>query len=465
MIGQSEILYVLDKSLKAGADFAELFFEDKSELNIRRENGTIRGITQATLHGVGLYLLSGTASAYCFTSDTSVSAISGLLEKAKDILRTGIRETPAVRSLSPVNALNPCPVKVYPSSIPHAQKVRVLAEVEKATFSASRDVKHVLAEYFDTEQGILVVNTEGVWAEDRRVFSRLRLTPTLVNEKGTSSRWKDFVRPMGFEAFADGRYVLFAQKLVKDIRDNMFADEAPGGYLPVVFEAGQSGVFFHEACGHQLEAQSVADGSSVFVGRLGEKVASERVTLIDDGSYPGLYGSAAIDDEGMPCRPNVLIENGILRSYLVDHLGSRKLNVSRTASGRRQGYWFAPAARMSNTYLAPGTDDEEEMIRTLGEGLFVTQLGGGTGGPEFTVMAQQAYLIKNGQIDREVKGAMLVGKGAEALLKIDRVGRSLKLDEDGGGFCGGASGLCPTTAFQPRVRVMGMIVGGKGKKL
>lgn len=391
-----------------------------------------------------------------------MSSLMHGVDKAGELLGACKKQEIDKIVFTPVKASNPCPVQIYPSTVSHKEKIRLLEETDKASSDESENVKHVSVDYFDTDQRVTIANTDGEWAEDRRVTSRIRFAPTLVNEMGTMSRWSDYVKPMGFEAFDEPLYIDFARRLVRDIRDSMYADEAPSGYFPVVLDAGACGTFFHEACGHQLESQSVASGNSIFVGKIGQQIGSEKLTVIDDGRYPGLYGSAAIDDEGMPRQRNVLIENGILKSFLVDRLGSRKLNVPRTGSGRRQGYAYAPAARMSNTYLDAGPDDDDEMIKSLPEGLFVTELGGGTGGSEFTLMANKAYLIKNGKIERQVKGAMLTGKGAETLFKIDRVGKTLKTD-DGGGFCGGASGLCPTTAFQPRIRVMGMVVGGKGQ--
>jgi TldD protein len=185
------------------------------------------------------------------------------------------------------------------------------------------------------------------------------------------------------------------------------------------------------------------------------------VTLIDDGSLSGLYGSSMFDDEGKPRQKNVLIENGVLTSFMADRLGAKRIGCPRTASGRRQGYSYAPRSRMSNTYLAAGNDDPDEMIRSMPEGLFVTEIGGGTGGEEFTLLASKAYWVKNGQIDHQVKGAILLGRGDETMLNIDRVG-NVMVQEDGGSFCGADSGLVCTTTSGARMRVTGMVVGGKG---
>jgi TldD protein len=253
--------------------------------------------------------------------------------------------------------------------------------------------------------------------------------------------------------------------VIRDMEGSLSAREAPSSRIPVILEGGScTGTFFHEACGHQLETTELLRGG-MFWDRRGEKIATEKVTLIDDGTMSSMYGSSRFDDEGMPRQKNVLIEKGILRSFLVDRLGGVRLNLPRSGSGRRQDYAHAPGARMSNTYLAPGTDDDDEIIRDTKEGLYVTALGGGTGGREFSLMATVAYWIKNGKIDHRVKGAMLLGRGDETMKKIDRVGKTFVTEENGGSFCGAESGFCATTTSGPRMRISEMVVGGKGGAL
>lgn len=230
--------------------------------------------------------------------------------------------------------------------------------------------------------------------------------------------------------------------------------------MPVVMEAG-CGTLWHEACGHMLESAAIYDQTSPFAGRIGEKIASDKITLIDDGSIPGLYGSTAIDDEGHPTQKNVLIEKGVLKGYLTDRLGARRLGLPRSGSGRRQSYTFAPASRMNNTYLDAGQDDEEEMIRTVDHGLYVKRLGGGNSGRSFSIAVAEGYLIEKGEITQRVKGLTLTGSGEEIMRSIDRVGRVNQYEESGS-YCGASSGLVPVTAFQPRIRIAQMNVGGEG---
>lgn len=450
---------VLSYALEHGADFAELFAEDKDELNIKYGNGVVQGVAQAALSGAGIYLISGTRSIYVYLTDRREQALLDAAGAACGLLAAeggGTRQP-----FSRLEVLDPCPTAVYPSAVQHGEKIRLLEEADRAGRSASRFVAALDLAFIDTDQRVLIANTEGTWAEDRRVTSRIRLLPTLQNGMESVGRFSDFTRPQGFEAFRGSRYLEFTQERIQALQDELFADEAPSAFVPVVLEGGGcSGTFFHEACGHQLEASGMTD-ASLFCHKLGQQIASDKVTLIDDGTLSGQYGSSRFDDEGMPRQRTVLIENGVLRSFLADRLGALRLGVPRTASGRRQGYGYAPCSRMSNTFLAPGTDDPGEMIRSIPEGLFVTEIGGGTGGDEFTLMAQRAFWIKNGQIDRQVKGAMLLGRGDETMLQIDRVGNRLVYEENGS-FCGADSGLVCTTTSGARMRVTGMVVGGKG---
>jgi len=475
MLKPKDVQCVLERALSKGADFAELFFEDKDELNIKY-NRSVTGIAQLKLAGAGFYVIRGKKSVYVYTNELVMPAMMQLVDTATELLAMGGSLPQDVRgtskdsgggpiTFSPLDVEEPCPVVRYPGTVAHSEKIRILEEADKKARSVTPNLKDIQLDFFDTDQRVLIANSEGVWAEDRRVTSRIRFVPTISNSYGSIGYFSDSAYPAGVEAFQDGSYLTRIEKVIEDMEASLSADEAPSGRMTVILEGGDcTGTFFPEACGHQFETNTLRRGG-LFWDKRGQKVASHKVTLIDDGTVPCLYGSSKFDDEGMPRQKNILIKDGILVGFLADRLGSLALGVPRTGSGRRQGYANAPAARMSNTYLAPGTDDEDEMIRSTDLGLFVTRLGGGSGGEEFTIMAQTAFLIENGQIVKRVRGAMLVGRGDETMLKIDRVGKVLKWDEAGGAFCGGASGFCPTTTSGPRIRIQEMVVGGKGGAL
>ena len=459
MMDPNIVRSVLAYALEHGAEFAELFVEDKEELSIKYNSGIVQGIAQARLNGAGIYLISGTQSTYVYLNDLTEAGLLRSADTACQLLAA--KNKGIVMPFRPITVANPCPVITAPGTVAHADKIRLLQKADAAGRGVTSLLTNLNLAYTDTDQRVLIANSEGDWAEDRRVTSRLRLIPTLQNGMETVSHFSEFTRAQGFEAFKGENYLDFAQERIRSMEGELFAAEAPSGFVPVVFEGGGcTGTFFHEACGHQLEATGLTE-HSIFRHKMGQKIASDKVTLIDDGSLPGLYGSSMFDDEGMPRQKNVLIENGVLTSFLADRLGAKRIGCPRTASGRRQGYGYAPRSRMSNTYLAAGNDDPDEMIRSMPEGLFVTEIGGGTGGDEFTLLASKAYWVKNGQIDHQVKGAILLGRGDETMLNIDRVG-NVMVQEDGGSFCGADSGLVCTTTSGARMRVTGMVVGGKG---
>jgi len=241
----------------------------------------------------------------------------------------------------------------------------------------------------------------------------------------------------------------------------LHADACPAGVMPVVIDGGFGGVIFHEACGHSLEAAAVAFGNSEFAGKLGQQIASPIVTAVDDGTMPNEWGSSNIDDEGVPTTRLTLIENGVLKNYMIDRLNGRRMNMPSTGSGRRQDYTLAPTSRMRNTFIAPGEHDEGEIIASCGDGLYAKSMGGGSVNPvtgEFNFAVDEGYLIRGGRIDRPVRGATLIGKGAEILKKIDRVGKNMWMAQ---GMCGASSGSIPTNVGQPMIRVTDITVGGR----
>ena len=463
MLSDEHLQYILDSALKHGADFAELYLEDKEDMSVDY-NGAVSAVSNMRIYGAGVYLIAGTRGVYVYTNDLSESSLMDAVRRGAELLSLsdGRGSCPPFSELS---LTNPCPVRLYPGETACADKIRLLAEADRAAHALTPDLAAIKLTCYDRDQRVRILNTEGLVTEDRRVTTRMRFIPVITNEHGTASRFTEFCSAAGYESYQTGAHLKRLELTIRDLAASLTAREAPSARVPVILEGGEcTGTFFHEACGHQLETTELLQGG-MFFDKRGEQVASDKVTLIDDGTVPGLYGSSRIDDEGMPRQKNVLIENGILKGFMADRLGALKLKLPRTGSGRRQDYAHAPGARMSNTYLAAGSDDEAQMIRDTEEGLFVTKLGGGTGGREFTILADTAYWIRHGEILCRVKGAMLSGRGNETMKKIDRVGKTFVTDETGGAFCGADSGFCPTTTSGPRMRISEMVVGGKGGKL
>lgn len=458
MVTKIEMQAILQRALNRGGDFAEIFFEDRDDTNIRSVDGCANGARTKHIFGAGIFLLSGVRSVYVSSNNTSYPSLLALAERAGELLQEHPQKPTEARELCETDFPNPNRVLEYPCSVSCEEKTRVVLEAAKAMANAGPALLRRELDYFDTDRRIVVANSEGLLTRDRRITSRLRAGVTCGDGRGSFYHWEEFNRPQGFEAFRESDdFLKFAGGLVRRTENMRTAQTMKPGVMPVVLAAGACGTLWHECCGHALEATAISARSSLFVDLLGSRVASEKVTLIDDGTLPGYYGTDAIDDEGHQRRKNILIDRGILKSYMCDRLHGRMIGCESTGNGRRQDYTFAPVARMTNTYLAAGTDSEEETIRSVPYGLFVQSLGGGFGGMQFSIEVTEGFLIRNGQLGPQVKGIMLTGSGAQVMKKIDRVcGR---VGFDSGSFCGAASGLVPVTATQPMVRISEMALG------
>ena len=458
MLSQEEIRLVLSEAVRTGGDFAELFWEDKEEHDIDYSGGKVGRATTVRTVGVGIYLLRGEKSVYVCTNDLRLPSLLEQARRAAELLDSGTGSL-QIPSFVSRQIASPNPVEISPADVDNARKIELLRNTS-GSLSGYTGLRSMDIGYSDKDQRVMIANTEGLFTQDRRTACRLRLKATMEGKDGRLlSRWADYVCPSGFEAFRDtDATTAFAKNFLERIATSLKAEPIRSCTVPVVLDAGSCGTFWHECCGHPLESIAIASGSSEFCGQLGKKVASDKVTLLDDGTIPGMYGSEAVDDEGTPTRRNVLIENGVLKGYLCDRMGGRRLGMQSTGNGRKQDYTYAPTSRMTNTFLAPGTDNEEEMIRDIDRGLFVTGCGGGSGGREFSIEITEGWWIENGRLVHPVSGLTLNGRGMEVIKLVDRVGS--RLAPDFGGFCGASSGLVPTTAFQPRIRVSAMAIGG-----
>ena len=389
---------------------------------------------------------------------------SGLL-RAAERAAAAVTDTPV--SVGDIRLAERAHADIHPVKTPFltvdAQKrAGVLRAVDKAARDVSASIVQVSAGLLSREQHVLIANSEGLYTGDTRVYTCLLCSAVASDGKENQTGTRNPGALMGFELF-DTRVnpEEAGRDAAKSALMMLTAPYCAAGEMPVVIAGGFGGVIFHEACGHALEATSVAPGTSVFAGKLGQQIAAPCVTAIDDGTMPNEWGSENIDDEGTPTTKLVLIENGILRNYMVDRLNGRKMGMAPTGSGRRESYAYAPTSRMRNTFIAPGKDDDDEMIRTMGDGLYAAQMGGGSVNPatgEFNFAVQEGYLVRDGKIVSPVRGASLIGKGNQILMRIDRVGKHMTM---GQGMCGSLSGSVPTNVGQPTIRVSSLTVGGK----
>ena len=460
MINSSIISAVLYEALKTGGDFSELYLEDTEQNTISVIDGKVTNAGYQRKVGAGVRVLKGTRSAYAYcTGLNEESLLSAARAAAAAIKGTREFETKAIS----VDRIGRSCAKLPFSEINNQKRIELLKRGTDAAKAYSTEITQVAVNYMDCDRRTWVYTSEGVRAEDHRPRTRLALQ-AVASTNGEAQTGS--IRPgygMGFEAYSERVDMEEVGRQSAEIAVTMLhAPECPSKVVPVVIEGGFGGVIVHESCGHSLESYNVGRGNSVFCDMLGKQIASGIVTVVDDGTMTGEWGSMNYDDEGNPAQRNVLIENGILKSYLVDTIGSRQLNLPVTGSARRQDYTFAPAARMTNTFIADGNDDEEEMISSMAEGLYAVRMGGGSVNPlsgSFNFAVLEGYWVRNGKIVSPVRGATLIGRGAEVLMKIDRIGRKMWMES---GLCGAVSGILPANTGQPRIRVSELTVGGKG---
>ena len=450
---------VIDCALSTGGDFAEIFYEDRINNRLTMRSGKVEGVNSGRIHGAGVRVYLGFQGVYVYTNDTSREGLLACAKRAASALHSDSRLVS--KPLTAHEHVNIHPIELRPSEAKAAAKIEKMRAAQ-GVLSQYNEVVQGMVGYSDSEQNVWIANSDGLYTSDRRTYSRFVVSAIASNgtenQTGTASPGAF----MGFELF-DHRVnpEEAAHIAAKQAVTMLHAPVCPAGVMPVVIDNGFGGVIFHEACGHSLEATSVAIGNSEFAGKLGQKIAADCVTAIDDGTMPNEWGSENIDDEGTPTTKLVLIENGVLKNYMIDRLNSRRMQMPITGNGRRQDYSFAPTSRMRNTYIAAGNDDEKEIIATMGDGLYAKSMGGGSVNPttgEFNFSVSEGYLVKDGKIVHPVRGASLIGRGSEILTRIDRVGKDMQMAQ---GMCGSLSGSVPTNVGQPMIRVSSITVGGR----
>ena len=459
MISREICQRVLQKAVSTGADYAEIFAENTVNHVINMIADKVDSINDAVIAGAAVRVYKGLRSVMASTVDMSEAGLLRCAESAAEALGQGEAQIDIVLRERLFGDIHP--VKIVPSSVPNQAKVAILKEGYFAAREYDSAVKQVTGGLLDVDHNILIANSEGLYTQDRQIRTRMFISAVAEMNGETQTGSCAPGRRMGLEMFdiIDPKNVgIHAARQAVTMAG---AGYCPAGVMPVAIENGFGGVIFHEACGHSLEATSVALGQSQFTGKLGQKIANEKVTAIDDGTIPGAWGSINIDDEGTPAQRKVLIENGVLKSYMIDKFNGRRMGMASTGSSRRQSYRFTPTSRMTNTYIAPGQDKDADIIASIAYGLYAKEMGGGSVNPitgEFNFAVNEGYLIRNGKICEPVRGASLVGKGSEIIQNIDMVGANLDM---GQGMCGSSSGSVPTNVGQPLIRVSSITVGGR----
>ena len=450
---------VLAVAMSTGADFAEVYAERTRNNGIRFLNGKIDTANDGVTSGVGIRAFIGTRTVYATTTDLTRS---GLIRCARAVA-DALGESNAQINIHLTERVFPNihPVKIVPGSTPMQTRTDILKSACFAASERDEKIKQVMGSLASVDHTILIANSEGLYTSDRHVRTRIAVQAVASDGHENQSGSASPGRGMGLEMFdfIDPKSV--GIKAADQALVNLRADYCPAGQMTVAIENGFGGVIFHEACGHSLEATSVGTGTSQMCGKLGQKIANEKVTAIDDGTIPGAWGSVNIDDEGHVTQRNVLIENGILKSYMIDRLGSRRMGMDMTGNGRRESFMYEPTSRMTNTFIANGPDKNEDIIASIEYGLYAKSMGGGSVNPltgEFNFGVNEGYIVREGKICEPVRGASLIGTGSQILMDIDMVGQNLETAQ---GMCGSSSGSVPTDVGPPLIRVSKITVGGR----
>ncbi|MEE9235347.1 MAG: metallopeptidase TldD-related protein [Candidatus Acidoferrales bacterium] len=452
----------LAEALQRGGDFADVYVEHRQTSTLQLEEQLLKESSEGVWVGAGVRVVVGESTGYAYTNELRLES---LLEAAR--VAASVAQGPArVRSLhlSPQAVPSRYPAKQPANQAPMKDKIAFLRAADAAARAADKRVREVQARWSDEWRQVMIANSEGELTEDTQPLITFGVSVVAEANGNRQAGWKNRGLRAGLEAFS----VKDAEELAREAAAQavilLKAVEAPAGELPVVLAPGASGVLLHESVGHPLEADANRKKMSVFSDRLGQKVATELCTVIDDATLPGLRGSVNVDGEGtVPRQPTVLIERGVLRAYLQDRLSARLMKLPVTGNGRRQGYASIPIPRMTNTFLAAGQGDPEEIIRSVERGIYCKAFSGGQVEPavgKFTFSMHEAYLIEKGRITRPVKGATLIGSGVEILRNIVAVGHDLVLDR-GAWACGKGGQSAPVGVGTPTVKIARMTVGGK----
>ncbi len=464
-LDESSLQRTLATIFEHRADYADLYFQYTRAESWSLEEGRVKSGSFDIEQGVGVRAIAGEKTAFAYSDDISADALNEAAYAARAIARQGSGRVKVPSRVAPRATTLPPPLYAAAdpvASLPAEQKVRILEQIEAAARARDPRVRQVMANFTAEYDVVMVARSDGVLAADVRPL--VQLSVTVIAEEG-GRREQGYAGGGGrhdLSYYSPERLTGYAHRAVDSALLGLAAAAAPAGVMPVVLGPGWPGILLHEAIGHGLEGDFNRKGSSAFAGRIGERVASPGVTVVDDGTLANRRGSLNIDDEGNATQRTVLIEDGILRGYLQDSLNARLMKVAPTGNGRRESFAHLPMPRMTNTIMLGGAHDPQEIIASVQNGLYATNFRGGqvdiTNG-KFVFAMADAYRIENGRITAPVKGATLIGNGPDALTRVTMIGNDMGLDP-GIGTCGKEGQSVPVGVGQPTLRIEGLTVGG-----
>jgi len=444
-------------ALENGGEFAEVYVENRISRNIRMEESKFKSAVFGISQGAGVRVISGDKTGYAYTDEITEEKLARAAEVASYIAKGS--KTIAPQDIHEGERDSYVTVKIPLQDVADQKRLDVMKRANQAALDYDSQIKMAYITYYDEVRARTIANSEGLLLSDE-----LPLLFFIVQTLGEGNNTRHMSRERlsrhsGFEMFDEVTPEQVALTAAKEAIVMLDAKDCPAGKMDIVMQNGWGGVLVHEAVGHPLEADNIAKKIGAFTGKLGQKVASDVFTMVDDGSLPNFRGTINFDDEGTPVKRNVLIENGVLVKYMTDILSAKQINMERTGNGRRESFRYIPIPRMTNTFIDKGTDKPEDILASTKEGLFVKSLSGGSVNPitgMFNFTCREAWLIEDGKLTTPVKGATLVGSCEEIISNIDAVGDDLDF---GPGICGKGQ-AAEVTAGQPTVRIRGMNVGG-----
>lgn len=457
----NDIQKTLDQLMSHQIDQADLYFESSRSESWVLEDGIIKEGSHSIDQGVGVRAISGEKTGFAYSDEIVLPALNNAAKAARAIASSGGEgklKTWQKHAIAPLYCSED-PI----DSITAEQKIALLKKVDETARKKDPRVKQVIANIGGSHTTVLVAAIDGTFSADIRPLIRLNVT-VIVEDKGRIEKGSaGGGGRISYDYFQDETIIHnYVDEAVEQAIMNLDAQAAPAGTMTVVLGPGWPGILLHEAIGHGLEGDFNRKGTSAFSGRIGERVASPEVTVVDDGTIPDRRGSLTVDDEGTPTQCTTLIERGILRNYIQDKHNARLMGMQATGNGRRESYGHLPMPRMTNTYMLDGKNEPEEIIASVDKGIYASQFGGGqvdiTNG-KFVFSASQAWLIENGKIGAPIKGATIIGNGPDVLTRVSMVGNDMELDS-GVGTCGKDGQSVPVGVGQPTIRIDDLTVGG-----
>ena len=461
-LDESILSEVIHDMMGSAIDYADVYLQNSRHESWVLEDRIVKEGQYNIEQGVGVRAVSGEKTGFAYSDEILLPALTSAAKAARSIARQG--QDARIKAWDKPHAIVPLYTADDPLSVLTAdEKIELLRMVDAEARKQDPAVKQVIASISGVHEIVLVAANDGTLSADVRPLVRMNVS-IIVEKNGRREQGSaGGGGRLTYEYFTQQERALeFAREAVRQAMVNLEAKDAPAGTMPVVLGPGWPGVLLHEAVGHGLEGDFNRKGSSVFSGRIGEQVASKHCTVIDDGSMTSRRGSLSVDDEGTPTQQNILIENGILRNYMQDKQNARLMNLPVTGNGRRESYANIPMPRMTNTYLANGNYDPQEIISSVEKGLYAVNFGGGqvdiTSG-KFVFSASEAYMIEKGKITYPVKGATLIGNGPDSMNQVSMVGNDMSLDT-GVGVCGKEGQSVPVGVGQPTLLIDRITVGG-----